>query len=97
LQLVRSVFWFAVAAGLFVSPSFAADFDQQRFPDEKEWRVIVSPYIWAASLKGNASLAGFETDVDIPFSDTFDHLDFAFMGNVEVTNGTGEGSSISST
>ena len=88
MHLVRSVFWCAVAAGLLASPLSAADFDQQRLPDEKEWRVIVSPYIWAASLTGDASLAGFDTDVDIPFSDTFDHLDFAFMGNVEVTNGT---------
>ncbi|WP_244482280.1 hypothetical protein [Rhizobium sp. Root1204] len=88
MQLNRFVSWLAVTAGFMASSLAAADFDQQRFPDEKEWRVIVSPYVWAASLKGNASLAGFDTDVEVPFSDTFDHLDLAFMGNVEVTNGT---------
>lgn len=51
------------------------------------WTVIVSPYAWAASLVGDGALAGFETDVDIPFSDVFRHLDFVMMGNVEATNG----------
>lgn len=81
------------ATSLFTSPSaVAADFDQGRMTpeqarSEREWAVIVSPYAWAASLKGDGSLAGFNTDVDVPFSDVFDHLDFVLMGNIEVTNG----------
>lgn len=82
---------FAILLLLWAIDSRAADFDDNRFAsqdiDEKQWAVIVSPYAWAASLKGNASLAGFDTDVDVPFSDVFDHLDFVLMGNVEVTNG----------
>ncbi|QFY62388.1 hypothetical protein FZ934_07740 [Rhizobium grahamii] len=54
---------------------------------EREWAVIVSPYAWAASLKGSGSLAGFDTDVDVPFSEIFDHLDLVAMGNIELTNG----------
>jgi hypothetical protein len=69
------------------SAARAADFDAERMEPEPEWAVIVSPYVWAASLKGNASLAGFDTDVDVLFSEIFDHLDLALMGNVEVTNG----------
>ncbi|WP_175584952.1 hypothetical protein [Phyllobacterium pellucidum] len=65
----------------------AADFDSERMAPQSEWTVIVSPYVWAASLKGDASLAGFDTDVDVPFSDTLDHLDLALMGNIELTNG----------
>jgi len=65
----------------------AADFDNSRIAPEREWAVIVSPYVWAASLNGSGSLAGFDTDVDVPFSDIFDHLDFALMGNIEITNG----------
>ncbi|UJW76829.1 hypothetical protein IM739_10645 [Rhizobium sp. SL42] len=49
--------------------------------------MIVSPYVWALSLDGDASLAGFDTHVDVPFSETLKHLDLAIMGNVEVTNG----------
>lgn len=74
------------------SQARSADFDEMRLAPvkaepEREWAVIVSPYAWAASLKGDASLAGFDTDVDVPFSDILDHLDFVLMGNVEVTNG----------
>ena len=64
----------------------SADFDEERMAPQKEWTVVVSPYAWAASLKGNASLAGFDTDVDIPFSEILGHLDVAVMGNVEITN-----------
>jgi hypothetical protein len=69
-------------------PALAADptVDQFTSPD-REWNLIVSPYIWAASLKGDASLAGLDSDVDVPFSDIFKQLDLAVMGNVEVTNG----------
>lgn len=78
-----------VAAATLLGPlaASAADFDQTRLAPEREWSVIVSPYVWAASLKGDASLAGFDSDVDVPFSEVFDHLDFVLMGNIEVTNG----------
>jgi hypothetical protein len=69
------------------TPTQAADFDQVRMAPQSDWTVIVSPYVWAASLKGDASLAGFDTDVDVPFKDTLDHLDLALMGNIELTNG----------
>ena len=52
-----------------------------------DWRIVVSPYIWAASLKGDAALAGRSTSVDVPFSDIVKHVDFTFMGNIAVTNG----------
>ncbi|MGA1801453.1 hypothetical protein [Rhizobium sp. HT1-10] len=79
------------AAALWISatalPAAAAEpvVDQFTTPD-REWNLIVSPYVWAASLKGDASLAGYDTDVDVPFSDIFKHLDLAAMGNIEVTN-----------
>lgn len=53
-----------------------------------DWRIVVSPYIWAASLKGDAALAGRSTSVDVPFSDVVEHVDFTFMGNIAVTNGS---------
>lgn len=92
LLLVGSVALLAAASLLTSHAASAADFDQTRMTPEqtrpeREWAVIVSPYAWAASLKGDASLAGFNTDVDVPFSDVFDHLDFVLMGNIEVTNG----------
>lgn len=65
----------------------AADASVDSLSDDSRWSIIVSPYIWAASLTGDGSLAGFNTAVDVPFSDIVDHLDFALMGNVELTNG----------
>ena len=56
-------------------------------PDERPWRVIVSPYVWGASLTGDTMLYGRHARVDIPFSETLKSLDFSFMGNVEITNG----------
>ncbi|MDM7851566.1 hypothetical protein QUF18_11065 [Pseudochrobactrum kiredjianiae] len=49
--------------------------------------MIVSPYIWAASLDGHANILGRRTNIDVPFSDIFKNLDFSAMGNIEVTNG----------
>lgn len=78
----------SLAVAILANSAHAADDMAERFGGaEKEWSVIVSPYVWAASLKGDSSLAGVNTDVDIPFSDIFSHLDLAAMGNVEVTNG----------
>lgn len=51
------------------------------------WRVIVSPYVWAASLDGDLALAGLQTPVDAPFSDIFDHLDFVAMAEAEIGRG----------
>ncbi len=92
LLLIRGAALLAVASLFMSFTAAAADFDEARIAPEqrkpeREWAVIVSPYAWAASLEGNGSLAGFDTDVDVPFSDVFDHLDFVLMGNIEVTNG----------
>ena len=54
---------------------------------EDEWSLTVRPYVWAGSHDGNATLAGLRTHVDVPFSDVFDHLDFAALGEVEVRRG----------
>jgi hypothetical protein len=75
----------AVTAGAVVVPNAATSAEPEDRPGR--WSVIVSPYIWAASLKGDASLAGFDTAVDVPFSDIVEHLDLALMGNVELTDG----------
>ena len=82
LLLILSV----CSAAVVVGSVKAADFEERIAPTETEWKLLLSPYVWGASLKGDASLAGFNTDVDVPFSDTFKHLDFAFMGQIDITN-----------
>ncbi|AZD67446.1 hypothetical protein C4K12_4166 [Pseudomonas chlororaphis subsp. aureofaciens] len=39
-------------------------------------------------MKGQASLAGVDTKVDVPFSEVFNNLNSVFMGNLEATNRT---------
>jgi hypothetical protein len=68
-----------IAMAAVASPAWAAD--------GEPWSVTVSPYVWAASLDGKAALAGFRTHVDVPFSEVFDHLDFALFGDVEIRKG----------
>lgn len=50
------------------------------------WRVLVSPFAWAPSMSGQATLGGVSTHVDVPFSETLNNLRSVFMGNLDVTN-----------
>lgn len=52
-----------------------------------EWTVTVSPYLWATSLNGDVAVFGYKRHVDVPFRDTLKHLQFGFMGAVEVQRG----------
>lgn len=52
-----------------------------------QWTVIVSPYVWGASLGGDLGLAGLQGNAHLPFGDIFKHLDIAAMGNVEFISG----------
>ena len=67
--------------------AMAADVSEPKYIAEDGWKIIVSPYVWGASLKGKSALAGIHTDVNIPFSEIFDNLDMAVMGNVEIVKG----------
>lgn len=50
---------------------------------EKDWMLLVTPFVWGASLKGDVKLAGIKSHVDMPFSKIAGHVDSVFMGNVE--------------
>ena len=51
-----------------------------------EWLVLVSPYVWGASMRGNVSVGGMSGELDKSLPEILSHLDSVFMGNVEVTN-----------
>ena len=58
-------------------------------PDTSEWRFTLAPYAWGVGLKGDVGLFGLEpAEIDIPFSDILENLDFAAMGIAEAHNGT---------
>lgn len=71
------------AADIVSPPAVPSDFQ-----DQQRWRIIFSPYVWGASLDGNAGLLGLSSDVHMPFREIVNNLDMSFMGNIEVGNGT---------
>jgi hypothetical protein len=54
--------------------------------DSSGWGAVVSPFVWASSLGGHASVAGISTPVRAPFRDAVKNLDGVFMGNIELKN-----------
>jgi len=46
-------------------------------PADGRWQWRVVPYVWAADMDGNVTVKGNKVDIDVPFSETFDHLDSA--------------------
>ncbi len=44
------------------------------------WQFEITPYLFAAGLKGQAGVRGVTADVDMSFNDIWDNLDSAFMG-----------------
>ena len=70
-----------------LTPAVAADLAPA--PDTSEWRFTLAPYVWGVGLSGDVGLFGKgPVDVDIPFSDILENLDFAAMGVAEAHNGT---------
>ncbi|RGP54100.1 hypothetical protein [Pseudomonas abyssi] len=65
----------------------AADAMAAQHAAADSWQWTVSPYVWTAALDGDTRLAGYSSPVDIPFSETWEHLDLAAMGTVELSNG----------
>ena len=47
---------------------------------EAVWQFEITPYLFAAGLKGQAGIRGVTADIDMSFNDIWDNLDSAFMG-----------------
>lgn len=52
--------------------------------DPKDWEFVVAPYLWMSSLKGDITVKGIQSHVDLGFIDALKHLDFAFAFHGEV-------------
>ena len=55
--------------------------------DTNAWQFEITPYLFAAGLKGRAGVRGVTTDVDMSFNDIWGNLDSAFMGLFTAQNG----------
>lgn len=61
---------------------------------KNEWQFKVTPYLWAASLKGTTGIAlpPVLTEIDISQSDIFENLDMTFFLNAQAQKGEWGGS-----
>jgi hypothetical protein len=50
------------------------------------WEFAIAPYLVAAGMDGSITVKGIEADVDVPFSDIIDNLDFALMAHFDMRN-----------
>jgi hypothetical protein len=58
-------------------------------PDTSEWRFAIAPYAWGVGLSGDVGLFGRgPVEIDVPFSDIIEYLNFAAMAAAEAHNGT---------
>lgn len=53
----------------------------------RDWSLVITPYMWASSLKGDAAVRGYSANVDVPFSETLKQLQFGAMGAAELRRG----------
>ena len=87
--MIRTLKSLAAAALLAMAiPAGARAADLPPVPDTSDWKFTVALYGWAAGLNGDVGVFGFPpTNVDLPFSDVIQNLDFAIMGLAEARKG----------
>ena len=56
-------------------------------PQGDKWEVEVTPYFWAASLRGDVTIKGQDSNVNIKFLDLAEYVDVGGMAHVEARKG----------
>jgi hypothetical protein len=80
--------WLAVVAPLgAAAPAVGQQPGATATPPGDRWTVTLAPYLWAASMDGNAAVGGIEADVDVPFSDLLKDLSGGAMLLLDVERG----------
>jgi len=67
---------------------FVSSFSNNLYAGEN-WEFELSPYIWMVSMKGDITVKGQTSDVDLSFSDFLDDLKFAAAAHFEATKKKG--------
>jgi hypothetical protein len=52
-------------------------------PANSRWEFVIAPYFWMSSLRGDVTVRGIPTHVNIPFSDILQTLNFAGQIHME--------------
>ena len=50
------------------------------------WHFAIAPYVWTSGMDGTLTIGDQQADIDVPFSDIWDNLDFALMGHFDMRN-----------
>ena len=67
---------------------FASSFSKNLYAGEN-WEFQLTPYLWLISMKGDVTVKGQTSDVDLSFSDFLDDLKFAAQVHFEATRKKG--------
>jgi hypothetical protein len=71
-----------IAASLAYAPFGSAESDS-RVTNGDGWSIRNAAYLWMASINGTQTVKGAESELDMPFSETLDVLDFAAEAHIE--------------
>ena len=71
----------------FMLAALAPSVTAEEKPAESGWEFHIAPYLWAISMHGNATVKGFDFDVDLDFNEIWDELNFALMLEYEARKG----------
>ena len=88
-MFVKSLKALAASVLLFMAmPGAGRAADLPPVPDSSDWKFSAALYGWAAGLNGDVGVFGLPAqNVDLPFSDIVQNLDFAVMGLAEARKG----------
>jgi hypothetical protein len=79
--------WAAAILPALAVAALGAATEEPGGQDSVAWRFDVTPYLWAADMDGDITLRGVTAPVDVPFKDTLERLEVAFMGRFEAHRG----------
>jgi hypothetical protein len=88
-------FVFTCVLALFgiVGPALASDSDEAGAasdvapPATDSWEFSIAPYAWLTAIEGTVAAGPVDVELDVPFKDVVDVLDFAFFGQAEARRG----------
>ncbi len=84
----RAALLAALSSGALLSsatPALSQGAPQDVGPDK--WWFQVTPYLWAASIKGGNTVGDFTVPIDVDFGDIWSKLKFAFSAHAEFGKG----------
>ena len=93
-QKVSLVFAVLLAFAVFCPLASAQEAPSKESPPAKasapqgdKWEVEVTPYFWAASLRGDVMVKGLDANLNLSFLDLAEYLDVGGMAHMEIRKG----------